>query len=51
MNNNMLFIPRPGKEEYSAYKQCASCSDLGPTDPLIKIGPRRSRTKVIEQIK
>lgn len=51
MDNNMLFIPRPGKEEYNAYSQCGSCNDLGPTDPLVKIGPRRSRTKVREQIK
>jgi len=51
MSNNMLFIPRPSKEEYGAYANCASCNDLGPTDPLVKIGPRRSRTKVREQIK
>jgi hypothetical protein len=51
MSSNMLFIPRPSKEEYSAYANCASCNDLGATDPLVKIGPRRSRLKVREQIK
>lgn len=45
-----LFVPRPSQEEYNAYS-CGNCNDLGPTDPLVKIGPRRNRTKVIEQIK
>jgi len=46
----MLYVSRPTRDEYS--QLCGqSCSSLGPTDPLIKIGPRRQRQKVREQIK
>jgi hypothetical protein len=50
MANNILYIPRPSKEDYS--QLCGqSCGGSGPTDPLNKIGPRRQRQKVREQIK
>lgn len=50
MANNILYIPRPTRDEYS--QLCGqNCSNLGPTDPLAKIGPRRQRQKVREQIK
>ena len=50
MNNNMLFIPRPTQDQYSQLS-CGQCNDLGPTDPIDKIGPRRNREKVRGQIK
>ena len=50
MNNNMLFIPRPTQDQYTQLS-CGSCNDLGPTEPLDRIGPRKSREKVREQIK
>lgn len=50
MGNNILYIPRPTKEDYT--ELCGNnCSNLGPTDPLGKIGPRKKRQKVREQIK
>lgn len=49
MSNNILFIPRPTKKDYQT--ACTGCHNLGPTDPLDKIGPRRNRDKVREQIK
>jgi hypothetical protein len=51
MNNNMLFINRPTKDQFSQLSCGQSCGDLGPTDPLDKIGPRRNREKVRGQIK
>lgn len=46
----MLYISRPTREEFS--QLCGqSCGGLGATDPLNKIGPRRQRQKVREQIK
>jgi hypothetical protein len=48
--SNTLFIPRPSQEEFNSL--CGqSCNNLGPTDPLVKIGPRRQRQKIREQIK
>lgn len=44
-------MSRPSKAEYNGLASCTSCNDLGATDPLVKIGPRRSRLKVREQIK
>lgn len=50
MNNNMLYIPRPTKE--AAMRACNGCNDIGLTDPVdIRIGPRKARSKVREQIK
>jgi hypothetical protein len=50
MENNILYVPRPTREEYS--QLCGqNCGTSGPTDPLNKIGPRRQRQKVKEQIK
>lgn len=51
MNNNMLFIPRPTKDQFSQLSCGQGCNDLGPTDPIDKIGPRRNREKVRGQIK
>lgn len=51
MNNNMLFIPRPTKDQYDQLCCNQSCNSLGATDPLQKIGPRKNRAKVREQIK
>lgn len=52
MSNNILYLPRPTKEEYSQLcGQNCNNNGLGPTDPLNKIGPRRKRQKVREQIK
>jgi hypothetical protein len=51
MVNNILFVPRPSREEYSQLCGQNCGSNLGPTDPLAKIGPRRQRQKVREQIK
>ena len=50
MNNNMLYIPRPTQEQYNCLA-CTSSGDLGPTDPLVKIGQRKNRAKVREQIR
>jgi hypothetical protein len=50
MSNNILFIPRPTSDQYSQLC-CGGCNDLGPTDPIDKIGPRKNREKVREQIK
>ena len=49
--NNMLFIPRPTQNQYNQISCGQSCNDLGPTDPIDRIGPRRNRDKVREQIK
>ena len=51
MNNNLLFIPRPTQDEYAQLSCGQNCTNLGPTEPLSKIGPRRQRQKVREQIK
>lgn len=51
MMNNMIFIPRPTKDQFSQLSCGQGCGDLGPTDPLDKIGPRRNREKVRGQIK
>ena len=51
MNNNMLFVPRPTKDQYSQLSCGQSCNNLGPTDPIDKIGPRKNRDKVRGQIK
>lgn len=49
---NMLFIPRPTKDQFSQLSCGQGCNtDLGPTDPLDKIGPRKNREKVRGQIK
>jgi len=50
MNNNMLYIPRPTQEQYNCLA-CTNSGDLGPTDPLVKIGQRKNRAKVREQIR
>ena len=47
----MLFITRPTQNQYSQLSCGQSCGDLGPTDPLDKIGARKNRNKVREQIK
>lgn len=51
MSSNFLFIPRPTKDQYSQLSCGQSCGDLGPTDPIDRIGPRKNRAKVREQIK
>lgn len=51
MASNMLFIPRPTKDQYSQLSCGQGCGDLGPTDPIDRIGPRKNRAKVREQIK
>ena len=51
MDSNKLYIPRPTQEQYSCLSQCGGCTDIGPTDPLKKISPRRNRVKVREQIR
>lgn len=53
MTNNILYIPRPTKDEFSQLcgQSCGGGGNLGPTDPLNRIGPRRQRQKVREQIK
>lgn len=48
--SNTLFVPRPSADEFNALCN-QSCNNLGPTDPLVKIGPRKKRQKVREQIK
>lgn len=51
--NNTLAINRPSMENMASMSCAASCSDLGPVDPLnkSKLGPRKQREKVREQIK
>lgn len=51
--NNTLAINRPSKENMQSMLCSSSCNDLGPLDPLNKnkIGPRKQREKVREQIK
>jgi hypothetical protein len=49
--NNTLYIPRPTKDKYNQLSCGSGCNNLGPTDPLITIGPRKNREKVREQIK
>jgi hypothetical protein len=51
MTNNILYIPRPTKEQYSQLSCGTGCGQLGPTEPLERIGPRKNRDKVREQIK
>ena len=51
MPNNILYIPRPTKDQFSQLSCGQSCNDLGPTEPLDKIGQRRNREKVRGQIK
>lgn len=51
--NNTLVINRPSKDNMASIACSSSCSDLGPVDPLNKnkLGPRKQREKVREQIK
>jgi hypothetical protein len=51
--NNTLAINRPSMTNMASMQCNSTCSDLGPVDPLNKnkIGPRRQREKVREQIK
>lgn len=51
--NNTLAINRPSQTNMASMSCSSSCSDLGPVDPLNKnkLGPRRQREKVREQIK
>ncbi len=51
--NNTLAINRPSKDNMASMSCSSSCNDLGPVDPLNKnkLGPRRQREKVREQIK
>jgi len=51
--NNTLAINRPSKDNMQSMLCSSSCNDLGPLDPLNKnkLGPRRQREKVREQIK
>ena len=51
MTNNILYIPRPTKDQYSQLSCGTGCGSLSPTAPLEKIGPRKNRDKVREQIK
>lgn len=51
MSNNVLYVPRPTPDQFNNLSCGQGCNDLGPTDPLTKIGPRRSREKVRGQIK
>lgn len=51
MANNILYVPRPTSDQYSNLSCGQGCNNLGPTDPIDKIGPRKSREKVREQIK
>ena len=51
MDTNKLYIPRPTSDQYNCLSECGGCSDIGPTDPLKKISPRRNRLKVREQIR
>ena len=51
MNTNTIYIPRPTSDEFTKLSCGQGCNNLGPTDPLERIGPRRNRDKVREQIK
>ena len=51
MANNVLYVPRPTPDQFSSLSCGQGCNDLGPTDPIDKIGPRRNREKVRGQIK
>jgi hypothetical protein len=51
MANNILYVPRPTQDQFSSLSCGEGCNNLGPTDPLDKIGPRKGREKVREQIK
>ncbi|MEI8269908.1 MAG: hypothetical protein WCG45_00915 [bacterium] len=51
MYNNMMFMGRPTKEQYSQFSCGQGCNNLGPTDPIDKIGSRKNRDKVKEQIR
>jgi len=50
--NNTLVISTPSRDAMANTQCAASCSDLGPTDPLYKnqLGPRKNREKVRGQI-
>jgi hypothetical protein len=51
--NNTLAINRPSKDNMASMPCSSTCSDLGHVDPLNKnkLGPRKQREKVREQIK
>lgn len=50
MQNNMMYTTRPSQDAYN--QLCASCSGSNSiNDPIYKIGSRRNRDKVKEQIK
>lgn len=51
--NNTLAIGRPSQANMAAMPCSTTCSDLGPVDPLNKnkLGPRKQREKVREQVK
>jgi hypothetical protein len=50
---NTLAINRPNSDNMASMQCPSTCSDLGPVDPLNKnkLGPRKQREKVREQIK
>lgn len=50
---NTLAISRPSKDSMASVQCGASCSDLGPVDPLYKnqLGPRKKREQVRGQIR
>jgi len=51
MNSNVLYIPRPTQDQFNQLSCGQQCNDLGPTEPLDRVGARRYRDKVREQIK
>ncbi len=51
MNNNVLYIPRPTQDQFNQLSCGQGCDNIGPTEPLDRVGPRRNRDKVREQIK
>jgi hypothetical protein len=51
MTNNILYVPRPKKDEFAALSCGQGCNDLGPTDMIYNIGPRKNRQRIIEQVK
>jgi len=51
MNSSTIYVPRPTKDQFNQLSCGQGCNDLGPTDPLVTIGPRKNREKVREQIK
>ena len=51
MTQNILYVPRPTPDQFANLSCGQGCNNLGPTDPLDKIGPRKSREKVRGQIK